>query len=164
MSTSSTTDDLARGTINGADELRVQLIRPSDMPAVVRITWPSQPTMCDTRRFPEAAATLRDCLPLRQPSSPESKRREDRRMDANIELLTRWIDAEGAKRIVVEAGIIEHEMPVPEFSIARRDRETDLYGLLYEIGMRWPAGVATLQQWRLAALVSMSTAATESVK
>ena len=58
MSTSSTTDDLARGTINGADELRVQLIRPSDMPAVVRITWPSQPTMCDTRRFPEAAATL----------------------------------------------------------------------------------------------------------
>ena len=85
-------------------------------------------------------------------------------MDANIELLTRWIDAEGAKRIVVEAGIIEHEMPVPEFSIARRDRETYLYGLLYEIGMRWPAGVATPQQWRLAALVSMSTAATESVK
>jgi hypothetical protein len=31
------TTTLAEGTINGADELSVQLIRSTDMPAVVRI-------------------------------------------------------------------------------------------------------------------------------
>jgi hypothetical protein len=38
-------------------------------------------------------------------------------------LLTRWIDAEGARRIMVEAGILEHEIPIAEFSVADRDRQ-----------------------------------------
>jgi hypothetical protein len=49
------------------------------------------------------------------------------------DLLTRWIDGEGARRIMVEAGIISHEMPIPEFSVAKRDREDYLNGLLFEI-------------------------------
>jgi hypothetical protein len=58
----SSTTDLAQGTINGADKLIVQLIQPYDMPAVVRITWPPQPTVCDTRRFPEVAAAAMKLL------------------------------------------------------------------------------------------------------
>ena len=50
--------DLARGTINGADELSVQLIRPTDMPAVVRIVWPLQSTIVNPKHFPEVAAML----------------------------------------------------------------------------------------------------------
>jgi hypothetical protein len=58
--------DLAHATINGADELAVQLIRPADMPAierstkpaVVRIVWPLQPTLVDPRRFPDTAAVI----------------------------------------------------------------------------------------------------------
>ena len=52
--------------------------------------------------------------------------------------LTRWIDEDGARRIVVEAGILEHEQPIPEFSVARRDRETYLYRLLLRSGWRSP--------------------------
>jgi hypothetical protein len=50
--------DLARGTINGADELSMQLIRPTDMPAVVRIVWPLQSTIVSPKHFPEVAAML----------------------------------------------------------------------------------------------------------
>jgi hypothetical protein len=50
--------DVARGAINGVDELSVQLIQPDHMPAVVRIVWPPQPTVCDTGRFPDTAALL----------------------------------------------------------------------------------------------------------
>ena len=50
--------DLARAAINGADELSVQLIRPTDMPAVVRIVWPLQSTMVNPKYFPEVAAML----------------------------------------------------------------------------------------------------------
>ena len=50
--------DLAHGTINGADQLSVQLIRPTDMPAVVRIVWPLQSTMVNPKYFPEIAAML----------------------------------------------------------------------------------------------------------
>ena len=49
---------LASGTINGADELLVQLIQPDDMPAMVRVVWPAKPTVCDTKRFPDTAATI----------------------------------------------------------------------------------------------------------
>jgi hypothetical protein len=49
---------LASGTINGADELLVQLIQPDDMPAMVRVVWPGKPTVCDTKRFPDTAATI----------------------------------------------------------------------------------------------------------
>ena len=54
----SSNTDLARGPINGADELLVQLIEPDTMPALVRITWPLQPTGVQPARFPEVAATL----------------------------------------------------------------------------------------------------------
>ena len=58
--------DLARGTLNGADELAVQLIRSADMPAaehtlkpaVVNIVWPPASTVVDPKRFPEVAAQL----------------------------------------------------------------------------------------------------------
>jgi hypothetical protein len=40
------------------DQLAVELVEPDGMPAVVRITWPAQPTVSDTRRFPEVAAAL----------------------------------------------------------------------------------------------------------
>ena len=48
-------------------------------------------------------------------------------------LLTRWIDAEGAKDIMVAAGIIPHEIPIHEFCVSRRDREEYLYGLLGQV-------------------------------
>jgi hypothetical protein len=57
LSPSSTTV-LAEAQINGADELSVQLIRPTDMPAVVRIVWPLQSTMVNPKYFPEVAAML----------------------------------------------------------------------------------------------------------
>jgi hypothetical protein len=50
--------DLARGQINASDELAVQLIRPQDMAAVVRIVWPLQSTMVNPKYFPEVAAML----------------------------------------------------------------------------------------------------------
>ena len=64
MSSSSEPTTLAEGQING-DELVVQLIRPR-MPAierilhptVVRIVWPSQPSIVDATKFPDAAAML----------------------------------------------------------------------------------------------------------
>ena len=36
-------------------------------------------------------------------------------------LLTRWIDPEGAKDIMVAAGIIAHEVYIPEFCVSRND-------------------------------------------
>lgn len=48
-------------------------------------------------------------------------------------LLTRWIDAEGARRIMVEAGILEHEIPIAEFSVAARDRQDYVFGLLFQV-------------------------------
>ena len=53
-------------------------------------------------------------------------------MDPEAEdLLTRWITGEGAKHIMVAAGIIPHEIPIPQFCVSRRDRETYLWGLLF---------------------------------
>ena len=54
----SSTAELGRAAINGADELSVQLIQPDDMPAVVRIVWPLQSTMVNPKYFPEVAAVL----------------------------------------------------------------------------------------------------------
>ena len=42
---------LASGTINGADQLSIELREPIDAPATVWIIWPTQPTITD----PEAA-------------------------------------------------------------------------------------------------------------
>jgi hypothetical protein len=60
------TTDLARGQINGSDELLVQLIRPADIPAAdrtlkparVRIVWPPAPTVVSPANFPDVAAFL----------------------------------------------------------------------------------------------------------
>ena len=54
-------------------------------------------------------------------------------MAVNSGLLTRWIDREGAKRIMVEAGIMAHEIPIAEFSVADRDRPDYVCGLLFEV-------------------------------
>jgi hypothetical protein len=58
--------DLARASLNGADELIAQLIRPEDLPAaertltpaVVKIVWPPAPTVVTPNRFPEVAALI----------------------------------------------------------------------------------------------------------
>jgi hypothetical protein len=47
---------LASAQLDGVDELVVQLIRPTDTPALVRIVWPSQPTIVDPKQYAEAAA------------------------------------------------------------------------------------------------------------
>jgi hypothetical protein len=48
---------LASAEINH-DQLKVELIEPLESPAVVRITWPAQPTIIKPERFPDVAAGL----------------------------------------------------------------------------------------------------------
>jgi hypothetical protein len=48
---------LASAQINH-DHLKIELIEPQDMPAVVRIVWPAAPTVVDPKRFPDVAATI----------------------------------------------------------------------------------------------------------
>jgi hypothetical protein len=50
--------ELARGDINAADELFVELIKPADMPAMIRITWPPQPTVVQPARFADTASFI----------------------------------------------------------------------------------------------------------
>lgn len=40
------------------DHLRVELVEPDTLPAVVRIVWPPQPTVVDPKRFPDVAAAV----------------------------------------------------------------------------------------------------------
>ena len=47
---------LSTGTINGADSLTIELVQPDGHPAVVRITWPLQPTVVRPDTFPACAA------------------------------------------------------------------------------------------------------------
>jgi hypothetical protein len=49
---------LARGTVNGADQLSVQLIQPDGLPAVVRINWPRRPTTAAAAHYPAVAAAI----------------------------------------------------------------------------------------------------------
>ena len=49
---------LARGTVNGADQLSVQLIQPDGVPAVVRINWPRRPTTAAAAHYPAVAAAI----------------------------------------------------------------------------------------------------------
>ena len=53
--TQSTT--LAQGLINGADTITIELIQPADMPAVVRVVWPTAPTITTPARYLEVAST-----------------------------------------------------------------------------------------------------------
>jgi hypothetical protein len=48
---------LASAQINH-DELKIELVTPDSMPAMVRIVWPPQPTIVDPKRFPDTAATI----------------------------------------------------------------------------------------------------------
>jgi hypothetical protein len=50
--------DLARGAVNGADELSVQLIQPDGLPPVVRINWPRRPTTAAAAHNPAVAAAI----------------------------------------------------------------------------------------------------------
>jgi hypothetical protein len=48
---------LASSQINH-DHLKIELVEPDTMPAMVRITWPPQPTVVDPKRFPDVAAAI----------------------------------------------------------------------------------------------------------
>ena len=48
---------LASSQINH-DHLKVELVEPDSMPAMVRIVWPLQPTVIDPPRFGDTAAAL----------------------------------------------------------------------------------------------------------
>ena len=56
MSPSSITP-LASSQINH-DQLKVELVEPDTMPAMVRIVWPDAPTVVDPERFRDLAAAL----------------------------------------------------------------------------------------------------------
>ena len=49
---------LATTQLNGADSITVQLIRPTADPAIVRVLWPTLPTVVTPQRFPESAAAI----------------------------------------------------------------------------------------------------------
>ena len=55
------TTPLAAGPVNNG-QLKVELVEPDGMPAMVRIVWPPQPTMIDHRRFPDVAAAIAQLL------------------------------------------------------------------------------------------------------
>jgi hypothetical protein len=48
---------LASSQVNH-DQLKVELVEPDSMPAMVKITWPAAPTVVDPKRFPDVAATI----------------------------------------------------------------------------------------------------------
>jgi hypothetical protein len=48
---------LASARVNH-EHLKIELVEPDTMPAMVRIVWPPQPTMVDPRRFGDVAAAL----------------------------------------------------------------------------------------------------------
>ena len=52
---------LASAQINH-DHLKVELVEPDTMPAMVRIVWPDAPTVVDPKRFPDAAAAVAQLL------------------------------------------------------------------------------------------------------
>jgi len=49
---------LASSQVNQSDRLSVELVEPDGMPAMVRVVWPSKPTIIDPRAFPDTAATV----------------------------------------------------------------------------------------------------------
>jgi hypothetical protein len=54
---------LGDGAINAAgDRITVELLQPADLPAIVRIAWPPQPTVCDPGRFADVAAAAMKVL------------------------------------------------------------------------------------------------------
>jgi hypothetical protein len=47
---------LARGPVNGADEIIVELAESPDLPPIIRIRWPSKATLCPPRQFDQTVA------------------------------------------------------------------------------------------------------------
>jgi hypothetical protein len=68
LPTSSPRVELARGPINGADTITIELIQPTDMPAVVRIVWPTAPTITTPARYNEVASTAMRLLAEASPA------------------------------------------------------------------------------------------------
>jgi hypothetical protein len=66
------TTPLASGQIDH-DQLAVELVEPDGMPAMVRITWPPQPTVVPTVRFPGLPLPLPACSRPQPPPWPGSK-------------------------------------------------------------------------------------------
>jgi hypothetical protein len=52
------TTQLARGPVNGADELSIELIEPPDLPPVIRLRWPDNATVVQPARFNAVAAEI----------------------------------------------------------------------------------------------------------
>ena len=48
---------LAQGTINGAYSVTIELIQPADHPPIVRVVWPTAPTITTPVRYLEVAST-----------------------------------------------------------------------------------------------------------
>jgi len=48
--------DLSAGQINGSDRLTVELIRPHDTPPIVKVNWPTKPTICTPANYDQMAA------------------------------------------------------------------------------------------------------------
>jgi hypothetical protein len=48
---------LASAQVNH-DRVKIELVEPLESPAVVRISWPAQPTVVDPKRFPDVAAQI----------------------------------------------------------------------------------------------------------
>ena len=40
------------------DQIKIELIEPDSLPAKVRISWPSGPSIIDPKAFPDTAATI----------------------------------------------------------------------------------------------------------
>jgi hypothetical protein len=57
VSQSSPITPLASSQINH-DHLKVELVEPDTMPAMVRIVWPLQASLIDPKAFPDAAAAV----------------------------------------------------------------------------------------------------------
>jgi hypothetical protein len=57
VSQSSPITPLASAEVNH-DHLKVELVEPDTMPAVVRIVWPAAQTIVDPKRFPDVAAAI----------------------------------------------------------------------------------------------------------
>jgi hypothetical protein len=59
VSQSSPVTPLASSQVNhDHDVVIIELVEPADMPAMVRVVWPSKPTLVDPKRFPDTAATI----------------------------------------------------------------------------------------------------------
>jgi hypothetical protein len=51
------TTPLASSQINH-DPLKVELVEPDRMPAMVKVTWPAHPSLINPEVFPDTAATV----------------------------------------------------------------------------------------------------------